>query len=135
MGKKMKVYASPLPGLKILGPVNSVDFCPPLYHERAVIMYLWLSINHFRSPDCRGYRPLACRIKVVSISRRSIRRVLDETIFRPFSLSLSYPPFLFPSFSVVSFFFLVYFGRLSAGRGIFGNGTLTGRGKRNVAHV
>jgi len=30
--------------------------------EWTVIMYLWASINHFRSPDC-GYRPLAYGLK------------------------------------------------------------------------
>ena len=36
-------------------------------------MYLWVSINHFRSPDRRGYRPLACGLKSYRFLARSIR--------------------------------------------------------------
>lgn len=59
---------------------TSADFCPR-GGERTVIMYLWVSINHFRSPDRRGYRPLACGLKSYRFLARSIRCPRPGDIF------------------------------------------------------
>lgn len=88
-------------------------------------MYLWVSINHFRSPDRRGYRPLACGLKSYRfLVVRSIRwpRWVSILSFFPFF------PFFFFFFLVLlsspssplsfSFFFSVNFSRRVFLRGL-----------------
>lgn len=50
----------------------------PCRVEPTAIMYLPASINHFRSPDRHGYRPLARGLKSYRFLVRSIRSNRDD---------------------------------------------------------
>lgn len=84
-------------------------------------MYLWVSINHFRSPDRRGYRPLACGLKSYRfLVVRSIRwpRWVDPFLLFFFLSSLSLSRVLL-SLSLLFLFFFFFFFRLGVSSGRF----------------